>query len=64
VATLELAHVQVVLPALEAAVLQDAPADSVEADVQAAVLAEADAPEVLVEVDALAVLAEAVTNIS
>lgn len=53
-----------VLPALEAAVLQDAPADSVEADVQAAVLAEADAPEVLVEVDALAVLAEAVTNIS
>ena len=40
---------------MEAAVLQDAPEDSVEADVQAAVLAEADA---------LAVLAEAVTNIS
>ena len=53
-----------VLPALEAAVLQDAPADSVEADVQAAALAEADAPEVLVEADALVDSAEVVTNIS
>ena len=50
---------------MEAAVLQDAPADSVEEDVQAAVLAEADVQAVvLAEADALVDSAEVVTNIS